>query len=47
MNMHISKDATDTVLNGVIETVMGDRGTAYRARVDGILVGGKLVLLRL
>jgi len=24
-DMHISKDATDTVLNGVIETVMGDR----------------------
>lgn len=40
-DLHIPKNVVDTVLDSVIETVMGERGTAYRAKVDGIVVGGK------
>lgn len=40
-DMQIPKEVVNTVLDAVVETVMGERGTAYRAKVDGVLVGGK------
>lgn len=40
-DLNIPKDVVSLVLDAVTETVMGERGTAYRAKVDGIIVGGK------
>ncbi|MCX8083482.1 MAG: penicillin-binding protein 2 [Calditerrivibrio sp.] len=37
----ITKESINLVLDAVTETVMGERGTAYRAKVEGIMVGGK------